>query len=48
MRNHEPMTIQLFRENRHVEPSIGRDVWFIVQLGILAFLGYVIAVLVMA
>jgi hypothetical protein len=33
------------RENKHVTPSIGRDVWFVVQLGILGLLIYVILVL---
>jgi hypothetical protein len=41
----EVKTVMLFRENRHVTPSIGRDVWFVVQLGILGLLIYVILVL---
>ena len=35
------------RENRHVEPSIGRDVWEIAMAGLLAFLLYGIVLLVM-
>jgi len=40
------LTLRLYRQNRHVEPSIGRDVGDIVLLGVLGFLWYVVVVLV--
>lgn len=45
----EVYTVQLYRQNRAVPPpSIGRDVWEIVKIGVLAGLGYCILVLVLA
>jgi hypothetical protein len=45
----DPMTLNLYRENRHIPvPSLARDVWEIVKLGILGGLVYAILILMMA
>jgi hypothetical protein len=48
----EVKTVMLFRENRHVPPSIGRDVWDLVMqatlLGLLIYVGWVLVKLVMS
>jgi hypothetical protein len=40
------------RENRHIQPSIGRDVWDVVMqatlLGLLLYVGWVLVKLVMS
>lgn len=36
------------RENRHIEPRVGRDVWEIIKLATCLFLYGVIAVVVLA
>lgn len=42
------LTLQLYRENRHVEPSCARDVGEIVGAATLALLIYIVVLLVMA
>ena len=49
MRNkRDPMTVRLYRENRHIEPSLLTDVRDIVAVGLLALLAVCIIIVVLA
>jgi hypothetical protein len=45
MTKRDPMTVRLWRENRHVVPRVSQDIWDLVMGATFLFLACVIALL---